>query len=493
VIEHSSGCISLQRRKDDIPLRDLGWALICNKLRVGALFGRGLRPFSGWAIAVALVNGMIPSTSHAAGFAIDYEGARALGMATAGSAAAEDATTIFYNPAGMTFLRRDQAIVGGDIFLLHDRFSNSGSTILGGTMATPGDNGLQAISPAVLPWLYAAHRVSDDVVVGVGLFAPAGLRTDYGQAFVGRYQNILTSLTAIDLNPSVAYRPWSWLSLGGGITLEYASLRLTQALDFGSGCAAALGIAACQGAFNLSPGRNDGITQLSGHTVSPGFNIGALAELLLGTRLGVAYRSGTTNYFNSATETFSVAPNARAFLTAAGMPAALTGSSAATKLQLPGRISFGLRQEFSKELELLFDATLTMWNVFKTTNVTAANPITGVNVTIDQNYHDAWRFALGGSYNAAVNWIMRAGIAYDQTPVPLSMVQAALPDRDRVYLTLGTSVQLSRVWALDVGYSRVKYVASVPINRLGSMGDRLLGNFSVGGDILAVQLKAEFN
>lgn len=446
------------------------------------------------ARVVALALALTPASAalHAAGFGVDFEGARSVGMATAGSASAADASTIFYNPAGMTYLDRSEIIGGGTLFLLHDRFTNRGSTILGGALATPGTNGNDAIPPIAIPWLYATYRLNQDLTVGLGLFAPFGLRTDYGTGFVGRYQSELAALKVIDLNPAVAYRPLPWLSLGAGLTIEYAQLELRQAIDFGSACVAALGAGPCAGAFALRPGQSDGEAKFKGNDVSYGYSLGVLADPIPGTRVGVNYRSHINHHFGSATQSFDVPAGARAFLTAGGAPTALSGSNVSADLPLPARLSFGAMQSLPNGLELLFDATLTKWSVFRTTVITPSDPTTGAAAVIDQNYRDAWRFAVGANYVLNDQWTIRGGVGYDQTPIRAAFIQATLPDRDRVYLSLGASYRFSKVWSVDVGYSRVHYVGSIPINRSTATGDTLVGHFDVGGDVAAAQVRYQF-
>jgi opacity protein-like surface antigen len=287
-----------------------------------------------WVSAFGLALARASTAVDAAGFGVDFEGARSVGMATAGSASAADSSTIFYNPAGMTFLDRSEIMGGGQLFLLHDRFTNAGSTILRGALATPGNNGADAIPPTFIPWLYGSYRVNQDLAVGLGLFAPFGLKTDYGTDFVGRYQNELSALTVVDLNPALAYRLLPWLSIGAGLTVEYARLELTQAIDFGSACAGVLGTGPCAGAFGLIPGQSDGQTSIKGNDVSYGYSLGVMMEPVSGTRLGLNYRSRINHEFGSATQSFDVPAGARAFLTAGGAPTALTGSNVST--ELPG-------------------------------------------------------------------------------------------------------------------------------------------------------------
>lgn len=443
------------------------------------------------SLTVALATLLVPADALAAGFGIDYESAIPLGTATAGSAAARDASTIFYNAAGLGFLDGNEVVGGGQLFLLHDRFHNSGSTILGGAQPTPGTNGPDAIPPVFVPWLFGTYRLSPEWTAGIGLYSPFGLKTDYGPFWVGRYQNEVSSLIAINLNPTLAYRPVPWVSLGAGLDIQYASVRLTQAIDFGSACAAALGGPACAGGLGLIPGASDGQVDNRASSVGYGFNVGAVVQPAPGTRLGVAYRSDIDQHFSGGRQSFVVPANARAFLAAAGTPTALTGSSISTSARVPARLTFGLMRSLAPRLDLLLDANLTFWHGFDHVSVTAQNPATGASVVIPERYRNAWRVSTGLEWKLDDGWRLRTGAAYDQTPIGSAAEQAALPDADRVYLSVGASVALSKGWAADLGYSHVIYTNKVSIDRTQS-GNTLKGTFSSGGDIIAAQLRVRY-
>jgi len=176
-------------------------------------------------------------------------------------------------------------------------------------------------------------------------------------------------------------------------------------------------------------------------------------------------------------------------LAAAGTPDALTGGTSSTSLTLPARLSFAWREELNPKVKLFASATLTLWHVFDNTVVTPHDPATGAAVFIDQGYRDAWRFAVAADYAISERWTVRGGIAYDETPIPGHLTQAALPDRDRTYLTAGLSyTDPSSNWLWDIGYSYVRYAGRVPIDRPGLTGDTLRGSFDVGGHVIAAQV-----
>ena len=188
-----------------------------------------------------LIASTLSSMSYAAGFAIIEQSVTGLGRAFAGSAAvADDASTIFFNPAGLSYLSHSEFATGLNFIKPESDFSNEGSTLpstLGGTAITGnGDNGGKL---GIVPNLYYAHRLNDRMVAGIGVSAPFGLVTEYDDNWVGRYHAVKSDLKTVNINPSFAFQTTEKLSLGFGINLQYADLELTQAVDFGAVCAAA--------------------------------------------------------------------------------------------------------------------------------------------------------------------------------------------------------------------------------------------------------------
>jgi long-subunit fatty acid transport protein len=124
------------------------------------------------------------------------------------------------------------------------RFSNEGSrydlpnTPLNGLPISGGNGGNAGIPAVIIPYLYTSVPVIrakqyGDLAIGLGLSAPFGLPTDYSPGWVGRYSALRAKLSTIDLQPTIAYRLWDRLSVGTSLDIQYASARLTQAIDFG--------------------------------------------------------------------------------------------------------------------------------------------------------------------------------------------------------------------------------------------------------------------
>src|SRR5450830_1588994 len=145
------------------------------------------------------------SNTKAAGYGLIEQSVSAAGNAYAGGAAsAEDASTIFQNPAGMTYLPDNQLVIGANAVLPSARFTNNGSHTAFGA-PTIGSNGGDAVDLAFIPNLYFSKAISPETTIGLGINTPFGLKTEYDDDWVGRYQAIKSELKTININPSIAF------------------------------------------------------------------------------------------------------------------------------------------------------------------------------------------------------------------------------------------------------------------------------------------------
>ena len=215
----------------------------------------------------------------AAGIALTEQSASGLGNAYAGQAAsAQDATTVFSNPAGMSFLpeRRPQVVVGVAGIDANIKFSNSGGSTIpaaaAGTGSQPGGNGGNAGSVIAVPNLYATLPVGEKLDVGLGITVPFGLKTEYDDTWIGRFQGIKSDLTTINYNLAVAYKVTDTISIGAGVNYQFLQADLTNAIV-------------------TAPTGAEGRTELLVQDGAWGWNLGALFQVSPDMRIGVSYRS----------------------------------------------------------------------------------------------------------------------------------------------------------------------------------------------------------
>jgi long-chain fatty acid transport protein len=290
-----------------------------------------------------------PESAFASGFAIIEQSVPGLGSAFAGAAAtAEDPTTIFFNPAGLT--RLDGISTSSAVYGIFPaaRFKNEGSTIFNG-FPLIGNNGGDAGVDALLPNFYAAVSLSDRLKLGLGVNAPFALATYYKNGWVGRYQGIESRLSTLNISPVIAYKLTNNLSVGGGVDIQYASAVLSNAIDFGL-----IGFAA---GLRTRPQTADGFVKIAGQDWSVGYNLALLYEPTPTTRVGLTYRSRVNHTLKGVAD-FTV-PAVAAPLTARGR---FRDTDATAELKLPDSLSLAIRQEVSPKVALLADVTWTNWS-----------------------------------------------------------------------------------------------------------------------------------
>jgi long-chain fatty acid transport protein len=207
---------------------------------------------------------------QAAGFALIEQNASGMGNAYAGAAAvAEDASTIFFNPAGMTYIDGTQAVGALHLIKPNADFRNQGS--VAGAGKPLGDEGPNAGDLAFVPNFYFMTALTPSIKAGIGVNVPFGLKTEYDDEWLGRFQANKSELKTININPSIAFKVNDQLSLGLGFSVMHAEATLTRSVNFG--------------------GAGQGDVKVEGDDWGFGFNLGAIYQATDNTRIGVAYRS----------------------------------------------------------------------------------------------------------------------------------------------------------------------------------------------------------
>lgn len=416
------------------------------------------------------------ASALASGFAILEQSVRGLGNAFSGSAAAEDASTIFFNPAGLTRLSGNSAIGAGFYIFPSALFQNSGSTIVTGASLT-GGNGGDGGANVFVPNLYTAWDISDRIKLGLGINSPFGLKTEYDDDWVGRYYAVNSELLTININPTLAAKLTPNLSVGAGINLQYAEAELSNAIDFG--------LIGFSNRLRTRPQAADGFVELTGDDWSWGYNLGLLYEFSQRTRIGLAYRSSISHELEGNAD-FSV-PAAVAPLTATGR---FRDTGATTELNLPETVSLSGYHQLNPRLAVTSDITWTNWSRFEELRINFNNPVEPDSVQ-PENWHDTFRYSLGVNYQLSNAWQLRAGVAYDPSPADEEYITPRIPDSDRTWLAIGASFKPSDAISLEVGYAHL-FVGDTEINQVSTTSGTLKGEFDNSVDIVGLQLNWRF-
>ena len=329
--------------------------------------------------------------------------------------------------------------------------SASASTILGTPI--PGQAGQPDGYPDIgVPALYSAYPITDHLNVGLSLNAPWGLGTKYDGDWVGRYHAVKSKLFSITGTPTISWQPRPWLSLGGGISIEYLHAELTNAVDFGTIGAIVQGRSGQPLPIAPVPGGQDGKAKVEGDDVGVGAVLGIIVEPVDGTRLGLSYRSQISHSIDGNADFDLGNSGVGAIVAAATGQFVDTGARAS--LTVPTMVSFGASQAIGEHLTLLGEVQWTDWSQFDQLRVQFDNPAQADSVTT-QNWHDTWFASLGAAYRFNEQWTVRTGVAYDESPVPAADRSPRIPDSDRYWLSAGASWSPWPDWTFDLGYSHI--------------------------------------
>ncbi len=426
---------------------------------------------------------MLSSNAHAAGFAIIEQSVSGLGNAYAGGAAsAQDATTIFYNPAGLTQLKKPELILGGHLIIPNAKFHNNNSThVLQPLTTIPlrGNDGGNAGVTAFVPNFYFSSPINDRFSIGIGVNSPFGLQTEYDKDWVGRYHAIKSAVKTVNINPTIAYKLTDQLSLGAGISIQYIKAELTNAIDFGT-------IGSLKGIPGLSPQNADGFAQLKGDSWAAGFNFGVLYSFSENTRIGFSYRSQIKHKLHGKAK-FSDVP--------AALRAVFNDSDVTARLTLPDMASLSFYHSFNEQWAVMADITWTGWKSFNELRIKYENPLMQDTV-ITTNWKNSMRYSIGVSYKPIEKLIIRAGIAYDETPIPDAKHRTPrIPDTDRTWIALGLGYKFSDNILFDIGYAhlffKTSHIDKDPVGEDELRGG-LKGHYKGHVDITSLQLVYRF-
>lgn len=435
----------------------------------------------GCSIAAALA-GLSGPAAAAGGYALVEQSGSGMGNSFAGGAAsAEDATTIYYNPAGMSRLEGKQVAVALHAIRPSAKFSDAGSsaavlqTPLGNTGGDPGSWGY-------VPNAYFAMEIDPAMRFGLSVNVPFGLQTQYDANWIGRFQAVKSRIETVNLNPSVSYRVNDVLSLGAGVSYQHIKGELTSMTNYSAAAAQAAAVVppgpVQTALLGVAASNSSGLGTVAGSDSSWGYNFGALIQATPRTRIGLSYRS-TIKYTLSGTATFANRPAALATVVPDG--------AVILAVTMPDSFSVSVFHQMSEKWDVMADASWTGWSVFKQLKIDRVN---GTNlITVQENWRDVWRISLGGNYHYNERWTARAGMAYDQTPVSDAFRTARIPDQNRTWLSLGGQYKFDKDSALDVGYSHLFMSNASIADRQAAAGKgNLVGVYSsIATNILSVQ------
>lgn len=357
--------------------------------------------------AVALVALLTSAHAMASGFGFYEHGAKATAMAGAFVAQADDASAIYYNPAGLAFLEGKYNIYS----TIHPVKSSSDATIFGVTTDT------------TTGWLppsagYAAMSITDKIKAGIGVFIPYGLEVKWPQNWIGSEISQRTYMSTYYIRPALALQVSENVALGLGVDFVWSKLTLEQ-----------------QRSFSIHPALPSGAldSTVEGTATGVGFTVGAMIKVNEQFQIGAKYQHEVElDYEGDVVFDYTASGHPLVDGTAAVL---FQGQSVNTSITMPSEFVVGAMFRVTPKMILEADYQFTKWSSYKSLNVQFDNPL--LDLEDEGNWDDTWMIRIGAEYWVDREWAVRGGYIYDTSPIPDDTLKPLLPDADRNEVTLG--------------------------------------------------------
>ncbi|QXI27260.1 OmpP1/FadL family transporter [Pseudomonas vanderleydeniana] len=384
----------------------------------------------------------------ASGFALNEQSISGMGTGFAGrSSSADDASTVYGNPAGMSRLKGQQITVGAASI-------DATTDIKDASGRYSGTNKGDMVPFTTVPMLFYTNRLDDNWAVGFGAYAPFGLVTNYESNFQGRAFGSKSEVKVITLQPTISYAFNDKVSIGFGPTINRISGEL-------------------QSDLTINPAFGDTNVRIKGDDTAMGFNAGILVQATDTTRVGLTYHSKVKYKLEGHTDVTA----------GAGTPGVALRSGrydASLKIETPESYDLSVTQDINDAWKLYAGATWTRWSRLKdiTVNnegVTAAgggalSPTLFSSISEPQNWHDTWAYAVGTSYQLNKQWVVRTGLTFDQSPTNNTDRSPRIPTGDRTIISAGLGYAVSDNLTIDAAVSYLKE-EDVTVNKSNTLNN----------------------
>ena len=337
---------------------------------------------------VFLTTLLISRLSFAGGITLYEIGTSDIRLASAGwSSRADDASTVFTNPAGMSRLKCPEIAIGGQAINAHIIFEpDTENTVLG----TDGDANIWLPSGSS----FYVQPINEQWTVGIGSLGYFGSDLHYNSDWIGRYYTTYTFLEGFSVVPAVSYQVNDYLSIGLGANLMYALFREKNAIR------------------NSLDAIRDGQLRLRDESFGGGVVAGLMIEFTPCTRVGIQYLSPVKLRFKDKPRFEGIGPILESLLAATGV----LNSTVTITANVPQSIILSGYHDFNNCWSLMADAGWQQWSDFQKASITLTDPRSR-SLTFTPKYKDTWHAAFGTEYHLSRDWTLSGGFAYDSSAV----------------------------------------------------------------------------
>lgn len=406
----------------------------------------------------------------ASAFQLWEQDVASIGNDHAGYAAeANDASTSFYNPAGIPRIKNQQAVFGGVGIMSDFKYTGTigvNSIFAGAPRAVTAQGG----NFGFVPSLHYVAPISDTIGFGLSVTAPFGLKTTYGRSTILQYAATTTGLTVVDISPALGIQLTDKASIGFGLDIQRMYAEFDQV-----------------GGLGFPTINGEGINKAS--DTGYGSHFGALYQFSEKTRVGISYHTQVVHHLNGTSRFIG------------DLPVTLFGhelsSHAYANIRMPGYTALSVFHKVQPKVALMASVIYTEWNYLKTLQLNGVSGIQGIlpssNITVivPEHYRNTWNVSVGANYYPSDQYTLRCGMGFDQTPTRDAYRNVALPDNNRVVLAVGGHYQATKTIGFDMSWSHfiMKQVhINPPPQQTGLQVVTTNGSVRGGADVLGASM-----
>jgi long-chain fatty acid transport protein len=356
------------------------------------------------------------TSAFAGGYRVSLQGQKQLAMGHTGVAVVNSAETLFFNPAGASFLKdRFNFSAGANGLFARTKFQNETYNWKNSTdnFGTPFE-------------IYASYRATDWLTVGLAVYSPYGSAVEWDKDWQGANLVNNIDLEAIYIQPTLSIKVNDYLSIGGGPIYVTGGVSLNKNLSR---------------SLTDENGNPSDVSIEAKNVTAWGYTAGLMFNPDKHVRLGLNYRSRITMEARDGDANFH------------DVPEFAQGTYSDTRfnadLPLPAELTAGLSVEFSDKWLVAFDYNRAYWNVYKSLDVSFANGITSIN---PRNYKDASTYRVGAQFKPNNKFAFRTGWYFDESPVQDGYFAPETPRNDSMGFTGGLTYQLTPKFGIDASF-----------------------------------------
>lgn len=348
------------------------------------------------------------SALYAGGFQLNQHGAKASGMSGAFTAVANDPSAVYWNPAGLSFIK-------GTHFMISSHLVTPSSSFRG---ISPAIDEYKVVKRTFYPSnFFASHSIDDNWAVGIGFTVPFGLGTKWDEDWVGRYLAVETELQIFTLTPTVSYKITDALSVGAGFNYSFANVKIVQKTP-------------------QTPFAGDAKINLDGKDKSAfGYSFGLMFKATEDLTLGASFQSNIDYDFSGSANS----EGAQQLIDAKRLPV----GDVIAKLKTPFNLAVGAAYNLNKDWLISADFQYVGWSSYDSLKVDFVDPAYN-DIASPRLYRNSFIIRFGTDYKLSDDFSIRGGLYYDRKPVEDDMVAPSLPETDRIGMTIGAEYSLMK-------------------------------------------------